>query len=484
MTISGALSSALSGLRAAGRGAEIVSSNVANALTPGYGRREIQLSSSSIGASGGVRVDGIQRIVDAGVLADRRVAEAEQLNLQSSANFLLRVQELFGTPDTPNALTARLADFENSLIAATSRPDAPERLRASVSEAASLATAINDASRGIQNDRSIADRSIGQQVERLNLALNEVVALNNQITAALVQGGNIAGLQDQRQRVIDEINTLAPVREVQRDRGQVALYSAGGAILVDGGAAEIGFTTTNVVTPYMTLGAGTLGGLTINGTPVRSDSDKGVLRGGSIGAQFEIRDELGVEAQTQLDMIARDLVERFQDPAVDPTLTPGDAGLFTDEGNPFDPVDEVGLSERIQINAAVDPNQGGELWRLRDGMNAVVPGQPGNSTILQALTEVMTDPRPTGSGAFGGAAFTAVDLAATITSNIDVDRSSIEQKLSFAATRLTDLTDRQLADGVDTDAELGKLLVLEQNYAANTRLIQAADEMLQQILRL
>jgi hypothetical protein len=49
MTISGALSNALSGLRAAGRGAEVVSSNISNALTPGYARRELSLVSSSIG---------------------------------------------------------------------------------------------------------------------------------------------------------------------------------------------------------------------------------------------------------------------------------------------------------------------------------------------------------------------------------------------------------------------------------------------------
>ncbi len=83
----------------------------------------------------------------------------------------------------------------------------------------------------------------------------------------------------------------------------------------------------------------------------------------------------------------------------------------------------------------------------------------------------MSDPRATGSGAFAGAAFSATDLVATITSNLGVERTTVEQRLSFASARLTDLTDRQLADGVDTDAELSKLLLIEQNYAANARLI-------------
>ncbi|EKD61720.1 MAG: hypothetical protein ACD_54C00129G0001, partial [uncultured bacterium] len=52
MSISGGLSSALSGLNAAARAAEIVSSNIANAMTEGYGRRELQTSARSLGGSG------------------------------------------------------------------------------------------------------------------------------------------------------------------------------------------------------------------------------------------------------------------------------------------------------------------------------------------------------------------------------------------------------------------------------------------------
>ena len=65
MSIASALGSALSGLTAASRAAEVVSSNVANAQTPGYGRREISLQARSIGGSGlGVSVIAINRRVD------------------------------------------------------------------------------------------------------------------------------------------------------------------------------------------------------------------------------------------------------------------------------------------------------------------------------------------------------------------------------------------------------------------------------------
>ena len=484
MTISGALTNALSGLRAAGRGAEVVSSNISNALTPGYGRRVLGLSSSTIGDYGGVRVDGIMRIVDASLAADKRLAGSEQQNAQGSADFFQRVEMLLGTPDNPSSMTARLADLENALITAASRPDATERLDAAVFQAKGLASSLRATSDGIQEARGVADRTIAGQVDQLNVSLEQVVALNQQITALQVQGGNIAGLQDQRQGIIDAISNLVPVREVPRDNGQIALYSTGGAVLLDGTAATVGFEPSNVVTPYMSVGAGTLSGLTINGTPVRTGTDNGVLRGGALGAQFNIRDELGVEAQEQVDAIARDLVMRFQDPAVDATLAPTDAGLFSDSGGAFDPVNERGLSSRLELNAAVDPDQGGHSWRMRDGLNAVLPGTAGNASLLQNLSTVLNDPRVPASGGFSGGAFTLTGLAAAVTSGIGSSRTIAEQQLSFASARLSELTERQLADGVDTDEEIQRLLIIEQAYAANARVVEAVDEMMQTMLRL
>ncbi len=484
MTISAALSNAISGLRAAGRGAEVVSSNISNALTPGYGRRVLGLSSATIGNTGGVRVDGIMRIVDASLASDRRLAGAEQINAQGAADFLAGVERLLGTPDNPASLSARLSGFENALITASSRPDATERLSAAVSQAKDLVGSIAAASSGIQDARSLADRTISTQVDQLNSGLQQIVALNHQITALQVQGGSVAGLQDQRQRVIDDLGVLVPLREVPRDNGQIALYSVGGAVLVDGTAAVVGFDRSNIVTPYMSVEGGTLSGLTINGTAVRTSSEKGALRGGAIGAQFAIRDELGVEAQTQVDAIARDLVTRFQDPGVDPTIIPGGPGLFTDSGGAFDPANERGLAGRLALNAMVDPDQGGEVWRLRDGVNAATPGLTGNATLLQSLGTALSGAVVPGGGGFGGSAFTASGLVAAVTSQIGSDRTIAEQKLTFAAARFSELTERQLADGVDTDDEIQRLMTIEQAYAANARVIQTVDEMMQTIMRL
>jgi flagellar hook-associated protein 1 FlgK len=308
--------------------------------------------------------------------------------------------------------------------------------------------------------------------------------LNTRIKRTLSVGGDTSALQDIRQALIDEISEIVPLRQVPRDHGEVALYSTGGAILLDGRAAEIEFSTSNQVTAYMSVGAGTLSGLTINGISVRTDSVKGALRGGTLGALFDIRDELGAAAQSQLDAVARDLVERFEDPAVDPTLVPGDAGLFTDEGLPFDPLAEIGLSQRLRINAAVDPQQGGEAWRIRDGINAAAPGDVGNAELLQALSDALQSPRTPVSGSFGSGTFDMINLVSTLTSQLGASRYQADQKLTYAASQHSELTALVLANGVDSDSELQKMMIIEQVYAANARIIEAVDEMMQTIMRL
>ena len=483
MSITGALSNALSGLTAASRSAEVVASNIANAMTEGYATRSLSLSSRQ-GTTGGVRIDGIIRSTDPGLLADRRLAESGQAHSQSLAAALTRIEGLFGTPLDPGSLTARLAAFETSLVEAASRPEAPERLNRVAQTAAYLAGTMRDISDGLQALRTEADRSIVTQVRTLNTALEQVQQLNARINFALGQGFPTPDLLDQRQAVIDQIARIVPVIEVPRDRGAVALFTPGGAILLDGPAAQIGFDPVNQVAAHMTQSGGLLSGLTINGVPLSTDPASGHLRGGSLDAAFRLRDDLAVSAQSQLDAVARDLIERFGASGLDPSVSPGQPGLFADGSALFDPAEEVGLAGRIALNALVDPAQGGASWRLRDGIGAAFPGPPGEGALLNRMLDALTGPRLPASGGFAQGAVSAPGLSALMLSGIGSDRQIAEQRQSFASSRATSLRMAELERGVDTDDQLQRLMVIERAYAANARVVQTVDDMIQTLLRI
>jgi len=484
MSISGALSNALSGLTATSRMAELVSSNISNAMTDGYGRRELAVSSRLIGDYGGVAIDGVTRHMNSGIVADRRFAQSDYSNASKELDFLSRLETLVGTPEDAFSLSARMANFESDLVSAASRPDVNERLEAVFRSANALTETFNNISDSIQGMRTEADHNIETQVDQLNQALQQVRDLNIRISTSVNQGKDPSSLQDHRQVLIDQISEIVPVREVSRDRGTVALFTPGGAILLDGPAATVEFETTNLIVPHMTVEGGHLSGLSINGHAIRTDSAMGPLSGGTLGALFEIRDETAIVAQAQIDAVARDVVERFQDSGIDPSVGAGMPGLFTDLGAAFASADEVGLAGRMTVNALVNPDTGGDVWKIRDGIGAITPGEVGDSALLSAMVDVMGEARAPVSGGFGTAMRSAAELGANFLSRIGSARELVEQATTFASTQLSELKAQELEGGVDTDQEMQRLMLVEQAYAANARMMQAVDAMMQTLLEL
>lgn len=485
MSITSALAGALSGLSATSRQAEILSSNVANATTPGYARRQVSLSAAVLAGTGqGVQVLGVTRDVDRHLLGERRLAQASGGDRDIRAAFMLRLEKAVGTPDSAGSLAARLAAFDQALVEAAGRPESQTRLGAIATTARALVDGLAAATRDIQAARATADRQIGEEVGKLNAALTQLHEINVNLRSFTGAGRDVSALLDERQRLIDQVSAIVPLREVPRDLNQIALFTVGGAPLLEGSASVIGFSPVHTVTPEMTQALGGLSGITINGRPYDTEGSASPILGGTLGALFAVRDTLAVSAQGKLDAVARDLVERFSATGLDPTLAPGDPGLFTDGGLAFDPLNEVGLAGRLRLNPLVDPAQGGALFRLRDGLGAVTEGPPGNGALLSALHAALTDAQPLSSTGFTAGSRSFAALTADLLSDIAAGRLSAQSEQSFAAAKLTALTDFEAQTGIDTDREMQDLLVIEKNYAANAKVIQAVADMIDTLIRL
>ncbi len=482
MNMSTALNNALGGLSAASRGAAVISGNIANALTPGYSRRSLELTTSAISGNG-VRVAGITRHQDPVLLANRRTTDAELASTRPLSAFHSGFENLVGTADDAISIAARLTDFENSLTTAASLPGSTQRLDQVARAGRALSTALNQASEGVRKMRSDADRTIGEQVGTLNQTLQDIEQLNARIPAIRNSGGDIGALLDQRQVLVDQINELVPVHVVARDNEQISLYADGGLILLEGTAATFSFSTTGDTMPHMTVGNGLLSGLEVNGQPVRITGDFAQIRGGALMAQFEIRDSLAIEAQTDLDTVARDLIERFETAGLDPTTTATDPGLFTDAGNRFDPATQTGLASRIALNTIVDPDSGGDSWRLRAGLGATTPGAPGEARQLQAFSTILTEARPIATG-LGTGDMRATDLAAALISQAGASAHAADTRNTFATNAQQRMEQLVAEQGVDSDTELQNLMQIEQAYAANARIVSVVDELMDILLRL
>jgi flagellar hook-associated protein 1 FlgK len=185
------------------------------------------------------------------------------------------------------------------------------------------------------------------------------------------------------------------------------------------------------------------------------------------------------EFDAEMDSYAADLIERFRDLMPPAALDAAGDGLFVDSNpGPF-----TGLAGRLAIHAAVDPAQGGAVWRMRDGLNAAVPGPEGFGDYLQGLTDAMVVARPpvgfVSQNASAGSATFASEIASFFAGRAvrsDEDRAYlVAQQAALAESEAH-------ATGVDTDAELQSLILIEQAYAANARVLSVIDTLMKLLL--
>lgn len=487
MSISSSIANALTGLRATGSLSDTASNNLANALTKGYGRQEVSLGSAILEGTGvGVRVVSVSRASSPNITAARREADGEAATLEPQAKALESLARALGEATDSEGLGRRIETFENTLRAFAETPESTQRQTQAALAAQDVATFLNGLSDQAATVRQNADAEIDTLVKTVNTNVERVDSLNAKIVALSVGGSNVAALVDERERLIDEINAIIPVRPHTQSNGSVHLTTAQGMFLLAEDAVPLNFLPSPIITPgmiYDPAGGGALSGLTlasIDITPTGTHGQRPTQ--GALAGEFLVRDTIGKTFNDQIDQFAADLISRFQDPAVDPTLGATDPGLFTDAGGILDPTTIDGLADRIALNPLVAPSAGGDPARLRDGLLSAGPGPVASDAIPRALIDAMTALRPAAAIPGVGGTLSAFQMITGITESLGIDRTTAQRNLAAnTATREALAINEADAIGVDTDEELQDLILIEQAFAANLQVIQAASRMLQEI---
>ena len=100
------------------------------------------------------------------------------------------------------------------------------------------------------------------------------------------------------------------------------------------------------------------------------------------------------------------------------------------------------------------------------------------------MHDALTGARPLSSAGFAAGTRSFATLTADLMSDASSLRLSAQSEQGFAAAKLTALTDLEAQNGIDTDQEMQELLVIEKNYAANAKVIQAVADMIDTLIRL
>ena len=489
MSLNLSMANALSGLRVTNKITEATSNNVANYLTDNYGRQVVNVSSVALGGAGaGVRVASAERAMAPEYTLPRREADGDAAHFAAMADALEKLGIALGEADGDDGLFRRISDFESDLRALADAPEEGPRQSAAIDSARDVTTMLNRLSDVAADIRQTADSEIAIQVAKVNSNLQQIADLNAKIQ--LIGGDDLSRptLVNEREKLIDEISAIIPVKPQMQGNGSIHLYTSEGTFILREEAEVLSFTASPTITApmvYAPAGGGALSGLFVGAQEI-TPGGGGIfeLQSGSLVGQFAVRDQIGVDFQQKIDLFAADLIARFEDPTVDPTLTAGDPGLFTDAGGVLDMSIIEGLAGRIAVNAFADPEQGGTATALRDGLQAGAPGPVSSDTILRSMLSALREPVATtipGLPAFYG----SVDLAAGIVEQTAIARTDAQSEAGRKSAARVALAEAE-ADriGVDQDAELARLIQLEQAYTANAKVLQTVSDMLQEIMEL
>src|SRR5262249_39639041 len=333
MGLTTGISAALSGLQATQQGLNLVADNVANANTPGYVRKTVQLVNTGAG-SVGVQVVGISRELDQLVQRQLR-SELAGGNYASTVNaFYQQVSQIFGTPGGNDALDTLFNNFTSALNSLTASPDSLAAQGDVLNQAQVLAQHLNAMSSDVQELRSQAESGIGDAVNRVNQLLQDIAQVSTRLTAAGGADAASASLLDQRDKDITELAGLMDIRVISTPNNGISIFTTSGVALYDGLPAQLSFDARPALNPSSAYDTdptqrtvGTISLLTPNGGQIDLIGSKSI-RSGTIAADIEMRDDILPQVQRQLDEIASSLALSLSNRTVPGTAVGGTPAGF------------------------------------------------------------------------------------------------------------------------------------------------------------
>src|SRR6202051_1297119 len=236
MGLSSALATAMSGLRANQAALSIVSSNVANARTPGYVSQNVnQIEVASGGAGSGVQVTGGNRQLDLYVQNQLRTETSGGAYADQMSNILVQLQNGYGRPGGGGTLETSFSNFTTALQALSTSSGAQSAQVSALSTAQSLAQQLNTTTQGIQSLRSNVEQDIGNSVDQANADVTQIAKINSQLQGVNPTDPAAATLMDQRDTAITQLSQLMDIRAVTDASNQTNIFTNSGVQLVGAG---------------------------------------------------------------------------------------------------------------------------------------------------------------------------------------------------------------------------------------------------------
>jgi len=284
-------------------------------------------------------------------------------------------------------------------------------------------------------------------------------------------------LEDERDTLVNKISQYTNVTIMQRDNGQIALYTSGGTALLDGGA--------------QTFSVGSDGNTVVNtaGSDVTSSLTRGSLQAFTDFLSETVTSANGVAVLTKLESQMKNLSNVF-------IATTGDGNSFADIYSTSDlgadELDTEFFTALIGTDGLPEISSFSVNSALIDGTSKV------KAAAGTGLSNMFEDRDIAIATSFSGGAYTysttstfsslgltvksqtASGIATAILTGFQQSASAIKSQYATASTQQAYYKSSLSSEtGVDTDTELVNLTMWENSYAASAHVISTIQSMMQ-----
>lgn len=447
----------MSGLNASMAALNATSNNVANAMVPGYSRQQVMMSSVGNGVYGsgaGVMVDGVRRISDQYEVAQLWNTTSNLGFAKVQSSYFGQVEQVFGSEG--NSISAGLDLLFASLNSAMEQPNEIAYRQGVLNEARAISQRFNSISEGVNSQITQVEGQIGASAKEINAQLDSIAKFNAEIQAANANGNVPLALLDARDAAIDDLSEIVDVKVVEESNGLVNISLAQGQPLLAGTTASKIQVSPDPANPQFSQISIQFG---------QSNFPLDEKAGGSLGALIDYRDNSLVDSMAFIDELAMTMADEFN------AVLAGGTDL---NGNP--PTQDL---------FSYDPSNPAGSMKITAGFNADMlafgkDGTPGDNSNLKDLVEL------------ANASFTFNSLGVDTTMG-DAFASKVgelgsasrqAQMAEDTAVKLQMEAQSQWAStsGVNMDEEGTNLIIYQQSYQANAKVISTADQLFQTIL--
>lgn len=448
---------------------QVTSHNIANANTEGYSRQRVDLANVA-GVQGGLGTGsdalGIERqrntLLDAQVRAEQQVLGRWEAIERASTGLEAIFNEPAGAGSSeagtifnePSGLglSGSLSRFWNAWQDLANVPESGAARAAVRQEADFLVTTMHQFSQQLSDSRTGLDAEVVSEVEEINAILDQMAAINSELPRASFIGGTSADLEDQRDRLIEDLSSKVDISVISRENGQVSVLLSGHNLVQ---------ATNSVHLEVRTL---TQSDFPTSNVFFGDDGSPAPVSEGRLKGLMEVRDSVIPDYLGRLDQIAETMVQEIN------RLHRSGYGVDGTSG-----VDFFDNSNNSASNMSLDAQIIADLNKIA----ASGDGNTGDNGIALGISQLRNQ------RFLGGESTTIDGFYQTMLGEVgsrSKEAQTMAQNHRLFATQIENR--RQSVQGVSLNDEAAQLILFQRAYQAAARTVSVIDQLMELTINL